>query len=206
MATIWSALSILTARHPRGVQMPPRRVRPKPMRRAGVYEVAGQSPSFGEHVYVAAQAVVVGDVRLGERASVWFGAVVRGDNGLVDIGAGSNVQDLAVLHGLPGHSTSVGSLVTIGHGAGVHGCRIGDRCLIGMQALVMDDADIGADTIVGARALVTRGKRFPPGVLLMGSPATVVRDLTLDEVASIRRNGEEYVARAAVYGATLKGA
>lgn len=204
MTAIWSTLASLALRpKTQPAAVPARRVRTIPIRREGVFEVAGLAPSIAVDAYLASRSIIVGDVRIGQRTSVWFGAVIRGDNGFVQLGEDSNVQDGSVLHGLPGNSVSVGSLVSIGHGAVVHGCAIGDCCLVGMQAMVMDEAEIGPDTIIGARALVTNGKRFPPGVLVLGSPAGIARDLTPQEL-DIQKNAREYVARAAVYRTTLR--
>jgi carbonic anhydrase/acetyltransferase-like protein (isoleucine patch superfamily) len=146
--------------------------------------------------YVADSACLVGDVELGDHCSVWFCAVIRADNGPVRIGCNSNVQDGAVIHCLPGGEVTVGSQVSIGHLATVHGACIGDRCLVGMNAVVMDGARIGHDTLVAAGSIVAGGRRFEPGVLLQGSPARVVRALTDRELAGIQANALQYTARA----------
>lgn len=146
--------------------------------------------------YVAEGAYLVGDVELGEYSSVWFCAVVRADNGPIRIGGHSNVQDGAVIHCLPEGEVVVGTQVSIGHLATVHGARIGDRCLVGMNAVVMDGAHIGHDTLVAAGSIVAGGRRFEPGVLLQGSPARVVRALTDRELAGIQANAAQYTARA----------
>jgi carbonic anhydrase/acetyltransferase-like protein (isoleucine patch superfamily) len=160
----------------------------------GVWE-----PRFGKDVFIQDNARVVGNVRLGDYASIWFGAVVRGDQALVEIGTCSNVQDLAVIHGLPGRRVQIGKNVSIGHQATVHGCTIGDRCLIGIGSVVLDGAVIGDDTIIGANSLVPGGKTYPRGVLLVGSPARVVRVLTRQELEGIRSNSRVYVDMAARY-------
>jgi carbonic anhydrase/acetyltransferase-like protein (isoleucine patch superfamily) len=154
------------------------------------------APRLSHLSYVADSACLVGDVELGEYCSVWFCAVIRADNGPVRIGCGSNVQDGAVIHCLPDGEVTVGSQVSIGHLATVHGACIGDRCLVGMNAVVMDGARIAHDTLVAAGSIVAGGRRFEPGVLLQGSPARVVRALTDRELAGIQANALQYTARA----------
>ena len=156
----------------------------------------GVAPRLGALAYVADSASLVGDVVLGEHASVWFGAVIRGDNGSIRIGPRSNVQDGAVIHCLPQGEVAIGAEVSIGHLATVHGACIGDRCLVGMNAVVMDGARIGRDTLIAAGSVVTGGRSFEPGLLLRGSPARAVRQLTQAELAAIRTNAAQYVARA----------
>ena len=124
---------------------------------------------------------------------MWYGAVLRGDLAAISVGAGSNVQDGAVLHVDDGTPCVVGDHVTIGHRAVVHACKVGDRCLIGMGAVILNGAVIGEDSIVGAGALVTQGKAFPPRSMILGSPAKVVRPLTDEEVADLRPHAEAYV-------------
>ena len=156
----------------------------------------GVAPRLGALVYLADSASLVGDVVLGERASVWFGAVIRGDNGSIRIGPCSNVQDGAVIHCLPQGEVAIGAEVSIGHLATIHGACIGDRCLVGMNAVVMDGVRIGHDTLVAAGSVVTGGRSFEPGLLLRGSPARAIRALTQAELAAIRANAAQYVARA----------
>ncbi len=160
----------------------------------------GKSPVLGDGVYLDPSAQVIGDVVLGGRSSVWMNAVVRGDVHPVRIGDRTNVQDLSLVHVTGGrHATFVGNDVTIGHHVTLHGCRIGDRVLVGIGAIVLDGVEVGDDTIVAAASLLPPGKRFPPGVLLRGSPAAVVRDLTPEERASLRASAERYVAYADEY-------
>lgn len=160
----------------------------------------GQSPDLGDGVYVSDTAAVVGDVTLGDGASVWFGASLRGDVHWIRIGAGSNVQDNATVHVSRGtHPCDVGAGVTIGHNAVVHGCTIEDDVLIGMGAVVLDGAVIGAGSLVGAGALVTGGTAVPPRSLVLGSPARVVRPLTEAEVERNRANAAHYVRMARMY-------
>ncbi len=160
------------------------------------YALDGMAPEIGDEVYVAPGAHVIGRVTLGARASVWFGAVLRGDNDPIVVGAESNVQDGAMIHADPGVPTTIGEGVTIGHHAIVHGATVGDRSLIGMGATLLNRAVIGADCIVGAHALVTEGKVFPDGSLIVGSPARLLRPLTETEVAGLRLSAATYVANA----------
>lgn len=138
-------------------------------------------------------AEIIGDVRIGEDSGVWYHATVRGDKAPVRIGRRSNVQDNAVIHVSEGHPTIVGDGVTIGHGAIVHGCTVGDNVLVGMGAIILDGAKIGNDTIIAAGALVTQGKEIPPRSLVIGTPGKVVRQLTREEIKSIKDNAQEYV-------------
>jgi carbonic anhydrase/acetyltransferase-like protein (isoleucine patch superfamily) len=152
----------------------------------------GKSPRIPESAFVAWNAEVSGEVELGKGASVWFGAVLRGDLAPIRVGEESNVQDGAVLHVSPGMGCSLGAGVTVGHGAIVHACAVGDYCLIGMGAIVLDGAEIGAESIVGAGSLVTQGKRFPPRSMIFGSPAKLVRGLTEEEVRGLHEHAFAY--------------
>lgn len=154
-------------------------------------------PKLGQGVYIARGAVVVGDVTLGDRASVWYNAVLRGDINRIVVGEGSNVQDNAVLHLADEFPCLVGKHVTIGHSAVVHACTVGDECLIGMGAVILDGAVIGEQSIIGARALVTQGTQIPAGSMVLGSPAKVVRALTPEERNGLKYWGEKYVRNAA---------
>ncbi|MBZ6075491.1 gamma carbonic anhydrase family protein [Microvirga puerhi] len=148
-----------------------------------IYSLDERVPELPEpgRYWVAPDAHVIGSVRLGLDVGIWFGAVLRGDNELIDIGAETNIQEGALLHTDPGAPLSVGAGCTIGHHAILHGCSIGDNSLIGMGATILNRARIGANSIVGANALVTEGKEFPDNALIVGSPARVVR--ALDEIA-----------------------
>ncbi|HUD25188.1 MAG TPA: gamma carbonic anhydrase family protein [Burkholderiaceae bacterium] len=168
------------------------------------FALDGAAPRLSPLSYVADGAYLVGDVALAEQASVWFCAVVRGDNGSIRIGAQSNVQDGAVIHCLPHGEVVVGAQVSIGHLAAIHGACIGDRCLIGMGAVVMDGVRIGHDTLVAAGSIVAGGRHFEPGILLRGSPARAVRALTDQERATIRANAAHYVARAERFRRSLR--
>jgi carbonic anhydrase/acetyltransferase-like protein (isoleucine patch superfamily) len=151
-------------------------------------------------VFVAENATLIGDVVLGARASVWFGAVLRADVSSIRVGAGSNIQDLSVVHvDSSGFSTHVGDEVTVGHRVILHGCRIANRCLIGMGSIIMNGAEIGEECILGAGSLVSPGTKIPPGVLALGSPAKVKRLLSEEEKASIRDSAERYAGYAANY-------
>lgn len=154
-------------------------------------------PTLGRGVYLAQTAVVVGDVTLGDHSSVWYHAVLRGDINRIVVGHHTNIQDNAVLHLADDYPCLVGNYVTIGHSAIVHACTIGDECLIGMGAVVLDGAVIGEQCLIGARALVTQRMQIPAGSLVMGSPAKVVRALTPEERSGLKHWAEKYVANGA---------
>ena len=158
-----------------------------------ICKLAEAEPRIGRSSWIAPTAYVIGDVTLGSEVGVWFGATIRGDNEPIVIGAGTNVQEAAVLHSDPGSALSVGEGVTIGHRAIVHGCHVGDGSLIGMGATVMNGARIGKRCIVGAGALVTEGKRFPDDSLVVGAPAKAIRTLTGEERAELVRSARNYV-------------
>ena len=159
----------------------------------------GKTPETGQAAFVAENAAVTGDVTLGKDSSVWFSAVIRGDGPHIEIGERSNIQDGCVLHADPGYPLTVGSRVTVGHGAILHGCTVGDGTLIGMGAIVLNGAKIGKNCIVGAGALVTGGKEFEDGMLILGSPAKAVRRLTPVEIASNLSSAKHYVEQAKEY-------
>ena len=150
-------------------------------------------PQIDPTAYVAAEAVVMGDVRLGARSSVWPTAVLRGDINFIKIGEGSNIQDGSIVHLADDLPVRVGKLVTVGHRAILHACTVEDECLIGMGATILDGAVIGKGSIVGAHALVTKGTQIPPGSLVMGTPAKVVRSLKPEEIADIRTWADHYI-------------
>lgn len=156
-----------------------------------------KKPALGKGVYIARGAVVLGDVTLGDAASVWYNAVLRGDINRIVVGHHSNIQDNAVLHLADELACVVGNYVTVGHGAIVHACTVGDECLIGMGAVILDGAELGAQCLVGARALVTQRTKIPAGSLVLGAPAKVARALTLEERAQLKPWAEKYAANAA---------
>ena len=162
-------------------------------------------PEVPDSVFVAPGAYLIGAVTLGEQASIWYGAVLRGDTEPVSIGARTNVQDGCVLHADPGYPAVVGSDCVVGHRAVVHGCEIENGCLIGMGATILNGAKIGEGSIVGAGALVPEGKEFPARSLVIGAPARQVREVTEEQAGEIIRGAESYVKRAADHRMSLEG-
>ncbi len=160
-----------------------------------------KEPQVDPTAYVARGAILLGDVLIGPRASVWHNCVLRGDINSIEIGEGSNVQDGTMVHLADNFGVKVGKYVTIGHAAMIHACTIGDECLIGMQATILDGAEIGEQSIVGAHSLVTNGTKVPPGSLVVGVPAKVVRQLTPEERAKGRYLAEKYVTVSATHKA-----
>lgn len=156
----------------------------------------GKRPSLGQDVYIATGAVVIGDVTLGDRSSVWYNAVLRGDINRIVIGTDSNVQDNAVIHLADDFPCILGNHVTVGHSAVVHACTVGHETLIGIGATILDGAVIGDHCLVGAHALVTPGTVIEPGSLVLGTPAKVVRTLTAEEQAGLKVWAEKYVQNA----------
>jgi len=168
-----------------------------------IYKLGEHAPTIHESVFVADTATIVGKVTLDEHASVWFGAAIRGDNDPIAIGAGSNVQEGAVLHTDPGRPLSIGRNVTVGHQAMLHGCTIGDGSLIGIQAVVLNGAVIGRNCLIGAGSVVTENKTFPDRSLILGAPARVARELTDEEVAGLAQSAQSYVDRRELFKAQL---
>jgi carbonic anhydrase/acetyltransferase-like protein (isoleucine patch superfamily) len=152
-----------------------------------------KKPALGRDVYLARTAVVLGDVTLGDHASVWYGAVLRGDINRIVVGECSNIQDNAVLHLADEWPCILGKWVTVGHSAIVHACTVGDECLVGMGAVILDGAEIGAQSIIGAKAVVTQGMKVPPGSLVLGTPAKVVRALSAEERSHLKWWAQKYV-------------
>ncbi|WP_242137064.1 gamma carbonic anhydrase family protein [Sphingomonas sp. TREG-RG-20F-R18-01] len=169
-----------------------------------LYEIDGRAPQLGDNSWIAPSAELIGDVVLGDDVGIWFGSVIRADNTRIAIGARSNVQEGAMAHSDPGAPLTVGEDCTIGHHAILHGCTIGDRVLVGMGATILNHAVIGADSLVGAGALVTEGKLFPPGSLIVGSPARAVRELDAAAKAMLLVSAQHYVANARRYATGLK--
>ncbi|MGV6840531.1 MAG: gamma carbonic anhydrase family protein [Planktomarina sp.] len=159
-----------------------------------IYALDGIAPELPEtdDYWIAPGAHVIGNVRIGAQTSIWFGATLRGDMEHIALGDGSNVQENAVLHTDEGFPLVIGENCTIGHSAIVHGCRIGDQTLIGMGATVLNGAQIGKNCLIGANALVTEGKVIPDGSLVIGAPAKVVRELTVDEIAKLHLSALSY--------------
>jgi carbonic anhydrase/acetyltransferase-like protein (isoleucine patch superfamily) len=172
-----------------------------------IYSLGDRTPVLeGKGHFIAGNASVIGNVRLLDRASVWFNCVLRGDNELIEIGAGSNVQDGSVLHTDLGYPLTVGQDVTVGHKVMLHGCTIGNNSLIGIGSTILNGATVGENCLVGAHALITEGKSFPDGSLILGSPAKVVRQLTAAEIAGIAEAAQHYVANAVRFASELKPA
>jgi carbonic anhydrase/acetyltransferase-like protein (isoleucine patch superfamily) len=167
------------------------------------YALEGVSPQIADGCWVAPDAVLIGKVRLMKGASVWFGAVLRGDNDWITVGEESNVQDHSIIHADPGLPVTIGRGVTVGHRVIVHSASVGDNCLIGMGAILLNGASIGNNCLVGAGALVTEGKSFEDGKLILGSPAKAMRDLTPEQVAGIGTSAEIYVKNAERYAGQL---
>ncbi len=159
------------------------------------------TPQIEKNVFVADSADIIGDVNIGEDSSIWFGAVIRGDVNSIHIGKNTSIQDLSMVHVThktavdkdDGFSTYIGDNVTVGHRVMLHGCTIGNACLIGMSTTILDGAVIGQESLVGAGSLVTQNKIFPPRSLIMGSPAKVIRELREDEIESLYESARNYV-------------
>jgi len=186
-----------------GLRKRPAPSRPIAKSHPALYKLGRVCPRVADPVFLAASATVIGDVTIGRDSSIWFGAVLRGDNGPIRIGDGSNIQDGAIVHSHPDGEVSLGDHVSVGHQSLLHGCTIRDRVLIGMQVCIMDGATVSDDSIVAAGSLITKGKKYPPGVLIQGSPARVVRTLSAAELQYIRRNALEYVDRGHRYATDL---
>ena len=161
-----------------------------------IYALDGLAPEIGPDAWVADTAVLIGRVVIEPEASIWFGAVLRGDNEEIRVGRGSNVQENAVLHTDMGHPLTIGADCTIGHKAMLHGCTVGDGSLIGMGATVLNGAKIGRGCLIGAGALITEGKEIPDGSLVMGSPGRVVRQLDAEAQTQLLLSAQSYRANA----------
>ncbi len=169
-----------------------------------IYQLGDETPRIAASAWVADSATVIGRVSLAEGASVWYGAVLRGDNDWITIGRHSNVQDGSVLHTDMGCPLTLGEGVTIGHQVMLHGCTVGDGSLVGIQSVLLNGAKIGRNSIVGAGSLVTEGKEFPDGALIVGSPAKVVRMLTPEQIERLAWSAAHYVDNAERHRAALK--
>jgi carbonic anhydrase/acetyltransferase-like protein (isoleucine patch superfamily) len=169
-----------------------------------IYQLGDDAPRIHPSAWVAESAQVIGRVALGAQASIWFGAVLRGDNDWITIGERSNIQDGCVLHTDDGAPLTLGDDVTVGHQVMLHGCTVGDNSLIGIQSVILNGARIGRNSIVGAGALVTEGKEFPDGVLIVGRPAKVVRELTPEQIERLKWSAAHYVDNAERHRTQLK--
>ena len=169
-----------------------------------LYSIDDVAPSLADGAWAAPSADLIGDVRLGARASVWFGAIIRADNTPIILGQESNFQDGAIGHSDPGAPLTIGARVTVGHQAILHGCTIGDDCLVGMGARILNGAVLGPECLVGAGALITEGKSFEGGMLIVGAPARVVRPLTDMEKAGLRLSAAHYADKCARYAAGMR--
>ena len=169
-----------------------------------LYQLNDDAPQLASGAWVADSAQVIGLVALGEDASVWFGAVLRGDNEMLSIGRGSNIQDGSVVHTDMGYPVTLGERVTVGHQVMLHGCTVGDESLIGIQSILLNGSKIGKHCLVGAGSLVTAGSEFPDGTLIMGRPAKVVRQLTHEQIEGLRHSAEHYIENAQRFKSALK--
>jgi carbonic anhydrase/acetyltransferase-like protein (isoleucine patch superfamily) len=169
-----------------------------------IFELDGNAPQLAEGAWVAESAEVIGKVELHQDASIWPKVVIRGDNDLIQIGTGSNVQDASVLHTDPGYPLIIGKSVTIGHQVMLHGCHIGDGSLVGIGAVILNGAKIGKNCLVGAGALVTEGKEFPDGSMILGTPAKAIKELTSEQITGIHDIAKRYIQNAQRYIKTLK--
>ncbi len=169
-----------------------------------LYELDGVAPKLADDVYVAPNAQVMGNIEMGPGSSVWFGAVLRGDNDLIKIGARSNVQDNSVLHTDPGMPLTIGEGVIVGHQVSLHGCTIGDNTLIGIGATVLNGAKIGKNCLIGAHSLIAEGKEIPDGSLVVGAPGRVIRTLNEQQIAMLHLNADIYVTNAKRFKTGLK--
>jgi len=157
-----------------------------------IQPLGDKSPRIDESVYLAPTATVIGDVEIAKNASIWFETVIRGDINPIRIGEFTNIQDFCMLHISQDSRIIVGDYVTVGHRALLHGCKIGNNCLIGMGAIIMDNADVGNNCIIGAGSLVTQNQKIPDGSLVFGSPARVKRSLMPEEIEEIKKSAEHY--------------
>ena len=158
-----------------------------------IHQFDGKIPNVQKHSFIASSADVIGDVSIGEYSNIWFGAVLRGDLNSLSIGAYTNIQDNCTVHNDDEFPVNIGDYVTIGHNAIIHGCKISSYTLIGMGSTILNGAEIGEYTIIGAGSLVTQGKKIPAGVLCMGVPAKVIRELTTEEKEGLKKSAQHYV-------------
>ncbi len=169
-----------------------------------IYQLGEHVPEINSSAYVTESANIIGKVRIEANASIWFDVTIRGDNERIVVGENSNVQEGCILHTDPGYPLTIGNNVTVGHQAMLHGCSIGEGSLIGIQAVILNNAKIGKNCLVGAGALVTEGKEFPDNSLIVGAPAKAVRTLNADDIARMHGNTRNYVERAQFFKTNLK--
>jgi carbonic anhydrase/acetyltransferase-like protein (isoleucine patch superfamily) len=169
-----------------------------------IYQLGEDLPEIDPSAYIAESANIIGKTKIEARASIWFNATIRGDNELITVGENSNVQEGCVLHTDPGCPLTIGKNVTVGHQAMLHGCTIGDGSLIGIQAVILNQARIGKNCLVGAGALITEGKEFPDNSLIIGAPAKAVRTLTPEDILRMHGNTSNYVERGQFFKTNLK--
>jgi carbonic anhydrase/acetyltransferase-like protein (isoleucine patch superfamily) len=168
-----------------------------------IYSLDGVRPDIADNAYVAPSAQIIGNVKMADHSSVWFGAVIRGDNDLIEIGARTNIQDNSVLHTDPGIPLIIGDGVIVGHRVMLHGCKIGENTLIGIGATILNGAVIGKNCIIGAHSLITEGKVIPDGSMVVGSPGRIIKSLTEQHFQMLRVNSEVYVANAKRFNQNL---
>lgn len=168
-----------------------------------IYSLDGVRPDIADNAYVAPSAQIIGNVKMADHSSVWFGAVIRGDNDLIEIGARTNIQDNSVLHTDPGIPLVIGDGVIVGHRVMLHGCKIGENTLIGIGATILNGAVIGKNCIIGAHSLITEGKVIPDGSMVVGSPGRIIKSLTEQHFQMLRINSEVYVANAKRFNQNL---
>lgn len=160
-----------------------------------IYKYEDKYPSIDDSAFIAGSADIIGDVTIKEDCSIWFGAVIRGDENYIRIGKGTNIQDNCTVHINSGdYPTEIGEYVTVGHGAIVHACKIGNCVLVGMGAIVLDGAEVGDYSIIGAGSVVAGGKKIPSGVLVLGSPGKIVRELTEEEKKGLEASAKNYIS------------
>lgn len=169
-----------------------------------IYSIEDKTPSIASDAWVAPDATVIGDVELGSKSSIWFGAVIRAENDRVVVGEGSNIQDGSVIHIDPGYPLMLERHVTVGHKVMLHGCTVREQSLIGIGSILLNGCVIGKNSLVGANTLIPEGKEYPDGVLILGSPGKVVRELTEEQQQGLMRAAEHYISNAEHYRKNLK--
>jgi carbonic anhydrase/acetyltransferase-like protein (isoleucine patch superfamily) len=169
-----------------------------------IYAIGAKHPQLADPVWIAPNATIIGDVRLARNVSIWWNATLRADNDPITIGANTNIQDGSTLHTDEGVPLSIGAGVTVGHMVMLHGCTVGDGCLIGIGSIVLNRAVIGRECLIGAGSVIPEGKEIPDRSLVIGTPGRVIRQLTDEDIAGIRQSAENYLAHAREYRDQLK--